>query len=180
VPSKNGAGALQKNCNDGELRYACNIPGDRRQRARAAASSLLTKGLLRTSAIPASASASGLTSVVHELVQGSRKSETIWLGCLIADHCRIKSVRRDPARSDCIGRALETHQLARSSDRYPIFCNLDLFCKSGEPFMKDRGVAVSGNKQIRFIDELKGEAVRLIMTSGGTGQRRRLPRMPVP
>jgi hypothetical protein len=59
-----GGAALQKNFNDGELRYACNIPGGRRQRASAAASSVITRGLLRTSAIPASASASVLTSIV--------------------------------------------------------------------------------------------------------------------
>jgi len=29
--------------------------------------------------------------------------------------------------------------VARSSDRYPVFCNLDLPCKSGEPFLKGRG-----------------------------------------
>jgi hypothetical protein len=64
VSHENGGGSLQKNFNAGELRYVRNIPGGRRQRASAAATSELTSGLLRTSAIPASASASALTSVV--------------------------------------------------------------------------------------------------------------------
>ena len=40
------------------------VPGKRRQRASAAASSVLTRGLRSTSEIPASASASTLTSIV--------------------------------------------------------------------------------------------------------------------
>jgi hypothetical protein len=51
VNRENGGGALQKNFKNGELRYACNISAGRRCRASAAASSLLTKGLLRISAV---------------------------------------------------------------------------------------------------------------------------------
>jgi hypothetical protein len=64
VSRENGGVTLQKNFN-GELRYVRNIPGGRRQRASAAATSELTSGLLRTSATPASASASALKSYLH-------------------------------------------------------------------------------------------------------------------
>jgi hypothetical protein len=50
VSRENGGATLQKNFNAGELRYVRNIPGGRRQRASAAATSELTSGLLRTSA----------------------------------------------------------------------------------------------------------------------------------
>jgi hypothetical protein len=65
VSRENGGVTLQKNFNAGELRYVRNIPGGRRQRASAAATSELTSGLLRTSATPASASASALKSYLH-------------------------------------------------------------------------------------------------------------------
>jgi hypothetical protein len=52
---KNGADSLQKNFIDRELRYVCNIPGGRRHRVSAAASSLLTKGLPRILAVQVSA-----------------------------------------------------------------------------------------------------------------------------
>jgi hypothetical protein len=45
VSRENGRGSLQKNFNAGELRYVRNLPGGRRQRASAAATSELTSGL---------------------------------------------------------------------------------------------------------------------------------------
>jgi hypothetical protein len=48
VSRENGGVTLQKNFNAGELRYIRNVPGGRRQRASAAATSELTSGLLRT------------------------------------------------------------------------------------------------------------------------------------
>ena len=65
VSRENGDVTLQRNFNAGESRYVRNNPGGRRQRASAAATSELTSGLLRTSATPASASASALKSYLH-------------------------------------------------------------------------------------------------------------------
>jgi hypothetical protein len=48
---------------------------------------------------------------------------------------------------------------------------VDLPCKSGEPSPMEEEVAMSGNKQRRFTDEFKREAVRLIETSGRSVQR---------
>jgi hypothetical protein len=50
--------ALQKYFSYRQSSYGCNVADDRRQRASAAASSVLTRGLRRRSEIPASASAS--------------------------------------------------------------------------------------------------------------------------
>jgi hypothetical protein len=68
--AENGGSALQNYFRDRISRYIRNVPDARRQRA-SAASSVLSRGRRSTSEIPASASASTLTSIVDVVAKST-------------------------------------------------------------------------------------------------------------